>query len=217
MTILQRDIRDLASIEGLADLPRLLSLLAARTSQMLNFSDLSRNMSMSQSTLKRYITLLEAAFLVHRVPAWFRNIGKRIVKSPKSMLGDSGLATYLMGHDHSRLLNDPQTLGQILENFVAMELLKQTGWSRTKPRLFHYRTHGRQEVDFVLEDRAGRLVGIEVKCSSSLKSDVSTGIKDLAESGSDDFIRGIILYLGDSIVPLARNIHAVPLQALWSW
>lgn len=215
-TILQRDIRDLASIEGLTDLPRLLSLLAARSSQIPNFSDLSRNMSMSQSTLKRYITLLEATFLVHRLPAWFRNIGKRIVKSPKMMLCDSGLVTYLLGHDYLRLLNDPQALGQILESFVAMEVLKQIGWSRTNPRLFHYRTHGQREVDLVLEDRAGRVVGIEVKSSSSLRSDASAGMKDLADSCGERFIRGIILYLGDSIVPLDRDIHAVPLQALWS-
>ncbi len=172
---------------------------------------------MPQSTLKRYITLLEATFLLQRLPAWFRIVGKRIAKSPKLMLCDSGLVAYLLGVDHSRLLNDPQACGQIIENFVAMELLKQTGWSKTKPRLFHYRTHGQREVDLVLEDRAGRVVGVEVKSSSSLKSDVSAGMKDLAESCGDRFVRGIILFLGDSLVPLAHNIHAVPLPALWHW
>ena len=216
-TVLQRDVRDLANIEGLADMPRLLSLLAAGTSRVLSLSDISRSLSVPQSTLKRYLTLLEASFLVQRLPAWFRNVGKRIAKSPKSMLCDSGLAAYLAGVDQSRLSKDPQTYGQILENFVAMELLKQIGWSSTAPRMFHYRTHAQHEVDLVLEDRAGQVVGVEVKSSSSLKTGVAVGMEDLAESCGDRFVRGIILFLGESIVPFARNIHAVPLPALWSW
>jgi len=215
--LLQRDIRDLARIDGLADVPRLLSVLAAATSRILNFSDLSRSLSMPQTTLKRYITLLEATFLVHTLPAWFRNLGKRLAKSAKITLCDSGLGAYLLGMDQSRLLNDPQVYGQVLESFVAMELLKQIGWSKTRPRLFHYRTHTQREVDVVLEDRAGHVVGIEVKSSASLKADASAGMKDLAESCGDSFVRGVILYLGDEVVPFARQIHAVPLRALWHW
>ena len=109
-----------------------------------------------------------------------------------------------------------QAFGQILESFVAMEVRKQTGWSRANPKLFHYRTHGGREVDLVLEDRSGRVVCFEVKSTTSLKSDVADGIRDLADSCGERFIRGIILYLGDSIVPLDRNIHAVPLGALWN-
>ena len=195
----------------------LLSLLAARSSQLLNVSDLSRNTAIAQSTLKRYVTLLEAVFLVRRVPAWMPNISKRVVKSPKVMLCDSGLAAYLSGQDQAFLIKQPQAWDHILESFVGMELLKQTGWSRKISRLYHYRTHGGREVDLVLEDRAGRVVGVEVKSSASLKSDAAAGIKDLAEATGDRFIRGIILYMGDSIVPLAGNIHAVPLQELWSW
>jgi len=216
-TLLQRDIRDLARIDGLADVPRLLSVLAAATSRILNFSDLSRSLSMPQTTLKRYITLLEATFLVHTLPAWFRNLGKRLAKSAKITLCDSGLGAYLLGMARSRPLNDPQVYGQVLESFVATELLKQIGWSKTRPRLFHYRTHTQREVDVVLEDRAGHVVGIEVKSSASLKADASAGMKDLAESCGDSFVRGVILYLGDEVVPFAQRIHAVPLRALWHW
>jgi hypothetical protein len=221
-TILQRDIRDLASIEGLTDLPRLLSTLAAETSRILNFSDLSRNMSMPQSTLKRYLTLLEATFLVQTVPAWLRNLGKRLAKSAKIMLSDSGLASHLTGIDQTRVdqplpVSAPPIWGQILETFVAMEVRKQIGWSKTRPRLFLYRTHKQREVDVVLEDRSGHVVGIEVKSSASLKADASAGIKDLAECCGDSFVRGVVLYLGDEVVPFSRRIHAVPLPALWCW
>jgi len=98
-----------------------------------------------------------------------------------------------------------------------MDLLKQTGRSKAKPRLFHYRTHSQREVDVVLENRAGQIVGIEIKSSTSLKSDASTGLKSLAESCGESFLRGVILYLGEQIVPFSQRIHAVPLPALWCW
>jgi predicted AAA+ superfamily ATPase len=216
-TILQRDIRDLASIDALADVTRLLSILAASTSHVLNFSDLSRGISVPLTTLRRYTKLLEATFLLHQLPAWFRNLGKRLVKTAKVILSDSGLAAHLIGVDNSRLLSDPHAGGQILETFATMELLKQTGWSKTKPRLFHYRTHSQREVDVVLENRAGQIVGIEIKSSTSLKSDASSGLKSLAESSGESFLRGVILYLGEQIVPFSPRIHAIPLPALWCW
>ncbi len=216
-TILQRDIRDLARIDALADVSRLLSILAASTSRILNFSDLSRGISVPRSSLRRYTTLLEATFLLHPLPAWFRNLGKRLVKSAKVLLSDSGLAAHLVGADESRLLSDPHIGGQTLETFAIMEILKQTGWSKTKPRLFHYRTHSQLEVDVVLENRAGQIVGIEIKSSTSLKSDASAGLKSLAESCGESFLRGVILYLGEQIVPFSQRIHAVPLPALWCW
>ena len=96
-TILQRDIRELANIEGLTDIPRILSLLAARASSLINYAELSRSSGVPQSTLKRYMALLEAAFLIRRIPPWSGNLSKRLVKSPKLFLTDTGLAAYLMG------------------------------------------------------------------------------------------------------------------------
>src|SRR5574340_996593 len=93
--ILQRDVRDLAHIEGLTDLPRLLSLLAARLGSLLNLAEISRSIAMPQTTLKRYMTLLQATFLVQPLPAWSGNLGKRLVKAPKLFLNDTGLAAYL--------------------------------------------------------------------------------------------------------------------------
>lgn len=215
-TILQRDVRDLARIEGLSDLPRLLALLAARTSRILNISDLSRDMAMPQTTLKRYVTLLEAAFLIRRVRPWLPDVGKRIVKSSKLMLCDPGLATYLTGYDETYLMDHPLVWGHALENFVGMEILKQCGWCRTDVNLYHYRTHGGREVDFVLQNRTGRIVGVEVK-SSLPRSGASAGLTDLANTAGDRFVRGIVLYPGDAVVPLSRNMHAVPLEALWTW
>ncbi|MEW6638365.1 MAG: ATP-binding protein, partial [Actinomycetota bacterium] len=155
-TILQRDVRDLANIERLAEMPRLLSLLATRASSLLSYSDLSRAAAMPQSTLKRYMALLETVFLVQTLPAWSANLGKRLVKSPKSIVCDTGLAAHLQGVDAQRLSAEPVLAGPLLENFVAMELKKQITWSETRPSLYHFRTQAGREVDLVLEDAAGR-------------------------------------------------------------
>ncbi len=139
-TILERDVREMANIEGLTEIPRLMALLASRASTLLNLADISRSMVIPQSTLKRYLALLEATFIVQPLPTWFVNLGKRLVKAPKLALCDTGLLAYLINVNEERLAEDSQTFGAILENFVAMELRKQSSWSETRPQLFHFRT-----------------------------------------------------------------------------
>lgn len=214
-SILQRDVRDISNIRDLADLPRLLALIASRAASLLDYADLARGIGIPQTTLKRYMGLLEATFLVQTLPAWFTNIGKRLVKSPKLLLNDTGLLTHLLGADAARLRADPTLAGGILENFVAMELFKQCGWSKLQPTLHHFRSHNGEEVDVVLEDRAGRIVGIEVKASASINAGHFKGLKALAEAAGDRFVRGIVLYSGTTAVPFARNLIALPLGELW--
>ncbi len=215
-TILQRDIRDMARIEGLADMPRLLSLLASRASSLLNFSDLSRSLSMPMSTLKRYMALLEATFLVQLLPAWSTNIGKRLVKAPKLLLNDTGLLLHHIGGDEDRMKADPLLGGHVMENFVAMELEKQRGWSSTRPGLFHFRTATGAEVDIVMENRRGELVGIEVKASASVKGADFRGLRVLADIAGERFLRGIVLYSGSEMLPFGKDMLAVPVSALWT-
>jgi len=135
-TILQRDVRDIANIEGLALFPRLLRLLAARAGSLLNFADVSRGLAMPLTTLKRYFALLEATFLVRTLPPWFTRTGQRLVKSPKLYLTDTGLMTQLLAIDQTRLARDPVLSGSLVENFVVMELIKQATWSGRKSRCF---------------------------------------------------------------------------------
>jgi predicted AAA+ superfamily ATPase len=214
-SILQRDVRDISNIRDLADLPRLLTLVASRAGSLLDYADLARGIGIPQTTLKRYMALLEATFLVQTLPAWFTNIGKRLVKAPKVYLNDTGLLAHLLGVDADRLRSDHTLGGGVLENFVAMELLKQRGWSKTKPVLHHYRTHGGNEVDLVLENRAGRIVGIEVKTSASIDAGHFKGLKALADAAGDRFVRGIVLYSGNAAVPFGKNLIALPMPTLW--
>ena len=189
-TILQRDVRDIANIEGLTDLPRLLALLASRTGSLLNQADVSRASGLPYTTLLRYLALLEATFLVQMLPPWSSNLGQRLVKAPKVTLCDTGLAASLLGLDGERLAGDGAMRGQLLETFVTMEMRKQAGWSRTQPGLFHWRTASQQEVDLLLEDASGRLVGIEVKAAGTASASDFKGLKALAEATGGRFLRG---------------------------
>ncbi|HEX2643304.1 MAG TPA: ATP-binding protein [Thermoanaerobaculia bacterium] len=216
-TILQRDVRDLASIENLTALPRLLSLLATRVASLLNYAELSRSSGLPTSTLKRYFSLLEATFLIQTLPAWSSNLGKRLVKSPKTLLVDSGLLCSLLGINEARLEEDPTLLGPLLESFVLMEIRKQVGWSQTAPSLFHYRTQTGQEIDLLMEDNAGRIVGVEVKASASVQERDVRALHDLAGALGKRFVRGVVLYLGENVVPFSEKVSAVPLPVLWRY
>jgi predicted AAA+ superfamily ATPase len=215
-TILQRDIRDLANIDKLTDMPRLLRLLASRTASLLNYADIARSISLPQTTLKRYMALLETLFLIKLLPAWATNLGKRFVKSPKLLMADTGLLAYMLDMDADRLRHDRTGLGHLLENFVAMELFKQLGWSKKRCNIYYFRMENSCEVDLVLEDPAGYVVGIEVKAASSIDAHDFKGLKTLAEIAGGHFIRGLVLYQGDQVVPFARNLAAMPLNTLWA-
>lgn len=214
-TILQRDVRDMADIEGLTQMPRLLSLLAAQTGGLLNVASLSRDIGLAQPTLKRYLTLLQATHLYQPLWAWSGSPRRRLIKREKAYLNDSGLTAYLCGIDAARLTEPSVDLGSLLESFVGQELHKQIGWSRTKPALYYYRTAEGREVDYVLEDRRGMIVGVEVKAATSLGSDDLRGLADLADATGKRFVRGVVLYLGREVVPFGANLHALPLDALW--
>lgn len=214
--ILQRDIRDMAAITGLSDLPRLLAFLAARMSGIVSYAEISRALSMPATTLKRYIALLEGTFLVQMLPAWSGDLGRRLVKAPKLVLADTGLAANLLGVDSDRVEGEPTLIGRLLENFVVMELCKQVSWSRTEPRLHHFRTHSGEEVDILMEDAAGRLVGIEVKASASVVEGDFRGLRALAAAVGQRFVRGIVLYTGREQVPFGKSFVATPVTALWA-
>jgi predicted AAA+ superfamily ATPase len=213
-TIMQRDVRDLSRIEDLTVMPRLLSILAARTGTLLNAAEISRGSGIVQTTLKRYLSLLETLFLFLELPAWSINVGKRYVKMPKAFLSDTGLAAHLLHLTEERLSQEPVLWGGLLENFAGMELRKQAAWSKEQPGLFHWRTHGRQEVDLILEAGA-RLVGIEVKAATTVTVADFNGLRALAADAGKRWVRGILLYSGSELLPFGDNLVAMPISALW--
>jgi len=165
--------------------------------------------------LKRYFALLETTFLVELLRAWSGNLGQRLIHSPKVYLNDTGLLAHLLGLTVERLAGDAGLIGGVLEDFVLMELRKQSAWSRTHPRLYYWRTASGQKVDIVLEDSAGRLVGVEVKASATLGASDVRGLEALSRAVGTRWIRGIVLYTGVEVAPFARNLHGIPLPFLW--
>ncbi|HMM39517.1 MAG TPA: ATP-binding protein [Desulfovibrio sp.] len=214
-TILERDVRDISNIQDLAALPRLLQFLSARTASLLNQSEVSRSLGIPNSTLGRYMDLLEGVFLVFKLPAWTANLGKRLVKSPKLYVADTGLAAHLAGADVKRLQAEPELSGRLLENFAVAEIMKQATWSDTSVRLYHFRTTAGREVDLVLEDSAGRVAGIEIKLSATLETKHFAGLKALQESLGERFQAGVVLYGGTEVVPFGERLWAVPVAGLW--
>jgi predicted AAA+ superfamily ATPase len=214
-SLLQRDIRDLAHIEGLTAMPRLLGLLAARTSALMNVSELSRSTGIAHATLRRYLGLLEATFILQPLPAWSANLGKRFVKSPKIHLVDSGLAAHLRGETDPRQLAQSSSLGPLLESFVLQEIRKQLGWSLQSAAPYHFRTAAGREVDIVLEAPGGRVAGVEVKAAASVGKGDFAGLETLAETAGKRFVKGIVIYLGEHTVPYGDLLWAVPIDELW--
>jgi hypothetical protein len=214
--ILQRDVRELANIEQLTEIPNLLALLATRSGTLLNFAELSRSAAIAQSTLKRYFALLEMLFLVVRVPSWERNAGKRLVKAPKVFLPDSGLLNYLTGSTAESLSAKPGLAGGLVETFVLAELLKHLAFSGARLSLWHYRTQTNIEVDFILDNRLGQITGIEVKAGATVDAKDFKGLRHLQETEAAIFQRGMVLYAGREVVPFGNNLWAVPLSVWWA-
>ena len=155
-------------------------------------------------------------FLVHRLPAWSPNLGKRLVKAPKLHPVDTGLACHLIGADARRLNEDRPLLGRMLETLVVGELRKQLSWTDPRTALYHFRTATGSEVDVVLEKPDGSVAGIEVKASASAAASDFVALQALRDQLGKRFKAGIVLYLGDQIVPFGDDLVLVPLPHLWA-
>ena len=125
------------------------------------------------------------------------------------------MAAHLAGVTAARAAEDVAVAGPILETFVVGEMRKQSAWSETMPAVFHYRTHAGAEVDAVLEDASGRIVGVEVKSAASVDGSDFRGLRSLAEAAGNRFVRGVVLYTGAKSVSFDARFVALPMESLW--
>jgi predicted AAA+ superfamily ATPase len=214
-TMLERDVRDLANVEALTAIPNLLSLLASRIGGLHNSAEVSRSIGVPSTTVARHLALLETIYMVGRLPGWWSKRSHRLIRAPKLLLADSGVAAHLTRCDEALLEAEPVRLGPLLENFVVMEILKQASWSKERPELSHFRTAGGREVDLVLEGRGGRIVGVEIKATATPRADDFRGLETLREVAGTSFVRGVLLHGGRDVLPFGDRMLAVPLGALW--
>jgi predicted AAA+ superfamily ATPase len=217
-TVVEREAPGVAASPRTAELPRLLRLVAARHANLLNVADLARDAGLAESSVHRYLEVLEAVFLVRRLPAWAANLSQREVRASKIYLIDPGLAGHLRGVDHEALARPELALGAdgvMLEGFVYAELLRQCGWSAARPHLYHYRDRAGVEVDLVLEDRRRRVAAIEVKAGSGVGRREVGHLALLRDRLGDRFAAGVVLHSGPDVLPLGDRLAAVPTSALW--
>lgn len=210
-TVSERDVRDLAEIEGLTAMPRLLRVLARHCGESLNVSRLSREIGIPHTTLTRYISLLESVFVLRPLEAW--TDAPKSAKTSKLMFADSGVLCSLLGLEPSTLTHDEVHMHRVMECYIAMEVL------RLLPpfyRLLHFRSLRTWSVPIVIEAPDGRIVGLDICLEASPSPTSFRGLEVLAEIAGDRFVRGIVLYLGEGMVPVSDKLCATGMSALWT-
>ena len=215
-SVLTRDLRDIAEVERLAELPKFVRLLAEYSGRLVNYSQFGSEIDVSHKTGQRYVALLEQVFLVSTLQPWYTNALKRIAKTPKLHFLDSGLLAAVRGLSFDRVRADRSELGALLESFAFSEVLKLMTASDLQLAAYHFRDREMREVDIVLERDDGTIAGIEVKAAATVTSRDFAGLRTLAEACKERFACGVVLYDSADFVPFGDNLAAAPLSCLWA-
>lgn len=213
--IIERDARDVAHLEYIRQLPRLLRVLAAHAGQLINYSGIGAPLGIGHVTIQKYTDVLSQLFLVRTLQPWYTNELKRLVKTPKLHFLDSGLLAALKNLSPARLASDRMSYGALLETFVFAELLKLATWNSEPLEFFHFRDRYGNEVDIVFEDSRGHVVGIEVKASATVTGGDFAGLRKLADACGKRFTAGLVLYDHDVVLPFGERLFAAPISSLW--
>jgi len=217
---IQKDILELKSISlsKLHVIKSLLQLLATYDAQLLNYNTIAKKLQIANKTVLSYVELLEAMYIIKIVPSYHVNASLRVIKSPKVHFIDTGLASYLLHVDKESLFTHKDgSYGSLIENFVYSELLKEATYSKNSVDVYHFRDLRKKEVDFVLENRNGNIIGVEVKAKASIKKSDLKGMIELAKEAKDKFSRGIIFYGGNEVKPISVDgfiFYCLPLGIL---
>ena len=214
--LIQRDVREIANIDKLDQLPKLLKSLAQMSGQLCNFTQLGGQVGLDSKTANKYLAVFEQMYLLRRVEPWSNNRLNRIIKTPKIQFIDSGLLSMLLDLNEASAARERSLFGRVLECYVYSELLKLATWAERNYALHTYRDKDQVEVDFVIEDQAGQIVGVEVKAAASISASDLVGLKKLAVLAGKQFIAGIVLYDGNDTLPIGEGLWAVPISTLWN-
>ncbi|MBO0803313.1 MAG: ATP-binding protein [Nocardiopsaceae bacterium] len=218
--VIDKDVIDISRIRQREMMPRLLGQLAARSGQVLNISGVCSATGMEKSTTENYINLLEAVFLVQRLPAWGTTLGSRVARHPKMHLVDSGVMAWLLNLTPQKIAQaDPAALteyGHLMETFAVGEILKQAGWSDAPVTAGHFRTSAGDEVDLILERDDGQVIAFEVKSGSLVQGDDLKGLRFLSDRLGDRLETAIVLYTGAHAYVQDGWVNVLPLDRLWT-
>jgi len=216
-SVTQRDITEFTGARRAQHLPKILSLLAARTANELVTAHIHDASGLgSRNTTDDYLSHVQMVYLAHTLPAWSRGLTAKIARHPKVYISDSGLAAHLLSKDPASLARptDPAR-GPLIETFVANELLRQASWVEHEVRLHHYRDRDGGEIDLIAEAADGRVVAIEVKAAQTASPQDARRLAWLRNKIGSDFACGAVLHPGDRSFRLHHNIYALPISTLW--
>lgn len=212
-TYLERDVRGLKQVGHLASFQSFLRVIAARSGQLLNLTDVSSDLGIALNTAKSWLSILEATYQVVVLRPYFANAGKRLVKTPKVYFTDVGMLCYLSGlRDPQHAANGPLAEA-IAETAVIAEVIKTLMGRGIDPQLYFWRTSHGTEVDLVIEQQ-GRLIPVEVKTTATPKPSMASGLKTFLGDYADFADKGWLVHLGSIVLPLAPGVVAVPLAEL---
>lgn len=196
----------------------LIRYLAGLSGNLLKYAAISEDLKQDDKTVKRYIEVLELMFILHRLEPYVRNAAKRgVVGMPKLHFIDTGLACHLLGQKKPSTLHTSRFYGSLLETLVVSELFKHATWAEDEYRFWHFRDRAKNEVDVVLENSAGEIVGLEVKASTTINLEDFRGLANLAAYAGEKMRRGVVFYTGANLLPFRvaeHTFHAVPLSYL---
>lgn len=212
-TYIERDIRDVGELRDIAAFIRFYNIIAPRSCGLLNKSDLASTANLSEATISNYLSMLEMIYQIGLLPPYSSNISKRFIKSPKLYMTDSGLFCHLLGITTVDALQRSKQKGDVVETFVYSELIKHISYSETRPKLYHYRTNDKKEIDFIIE-RGNKIFAIEVKSSQSIKKEAFKHIIDFQNRSSGEIV-GIVFYAGETVLPFGdedQPRYALPLN-----
>lgn len=211
-TYVERDIKELSNIESLSEFRRFLQLCAGRVGQLINYQNLGNEAGVSGTTIKKWISLLEATFIGFNLRPYYRNVSKRVTKSPKFFFYDTGLACYLLGIDSAEQLNSHPLRGSLFENLVVLECLKHRLNGGKSNNLFFYRDSNGNEVDVVFE-RALDPVLVEAKFSKTLSKSFTKGFRSFIESTNFTESDQVLVYQGE-VANSAYGMNVTNIQLL---
>ncbi len=213
MTYIERDVRDIGELRHIDKFIRMLNMIAPLSANLFNKSELSKDAGIDNKTLDNYIYLLQKVYQIYILTPFSKNINKRFVKMPKIYMTDSGILSYMLGINSVEDFINSRYNGAILETFVFSELLKGIKYLNYPSGLYFYRTHDKEEIDFILQ-KDGQIIAIEVKMSQTVSEKDFKHIIGLKEN-IENFKSGFVLYAGDKILPFGKNIYAIPVSILF--
>lgn len=218
--VIERDVLELRGIRQRTAMPPFLRRLAAQTGQVLNIATAAGESNLAASVGEDYARLLEAVFLLHRLPAWGTTLASRVNRMPKVHLVDTGLGGWLLGITARGISRRVPTVlsefGHLFETFVVNEVLKQASWLDESLRFGHFRTTRGDEVDLVVENEENEVVAVEVKAGSTYRRDDLRGLTLLRDRVGARFTAGVLVYTGDRAARVGDRLHLVPASALWA-